>query len=102
MIGNLTMTLDINMEPAWAVHALDRTRHASHSADRAGLSETARMYISGLLMHASTVLALAAATTNSYRQLVPGYETPVKLIFSQRHCSAAPSSNLYLTCTHSQ
>ena len=54
----------------------------------AGLSEMARLFIGGLLTHAPAVLALAAPTTNSYRRLVPGYEAPVNLVFSQRNRSA--------------
>lgn len=61
----------------------------------AGLSETARMFIGGLLTHAPAVLALAASTTNSYRRLVPGYEAPVNLVFSQRNRSAAVRIPMY-------
>jgi glutamine synthetase len=54
----------------------------------AGLSQTARYYVGGLLAHAPALLALAAPTTNSYRRLVPGYEAPVNLVYSQRNRSA--------------
>ncbi len=63
----------------------------------AGLSETARMFIGGLLKHAPSVLAFAAATTNSYRRLVPGYEAPVNLVYSQRNRSAAVRIPMYST-----
>jgi glutamine synthetase len=58
-------------------------------AGYAGLSDMARWYIGGLLAHAPALLAFAAPTTNSYRRLVPGYEAPVNLVYSQRNRSAA-------------
>jgi glutamine synthetase len=54
----------------------------------AGLSDTARHYIGGLLRHAPPLLAFTNPTTNSYRRLVPGYEAPVNLVYSQRNRSA--------------
>ncbi|WP_169976312.1 type I glutamate--ammonia ligase [Tautonia rosea] len=61
----------------------------------AGLSDTARYYIGGLLKHADSLLALTNPTTNSYRRLVPGYEAPVNLVYSQRNRSAAIRIPLY-------
>ncbi len=63
----------------------------------AQISETARYYIGGLLHHASALLALCAPTTNSYRRLVPGYEAPVNLVYSQRNRSAAVRIPVYST-----
>ncbi len=57
-------------------------------AGYAQLSDTARYYIGGLLKHAPALLALVAPTTNSYRRLVPGFEAPVNLAYSQRNRSA--------------
>ncbi len=57
-------------------------------AGYAQLSDTAKFYIGGLLKHAPALLALAAPTTNSYRRLVPGFEAPVNLAYSQRNRSA--------------
>jgi len=55
----------------------------------ADLSKTALYYIGGVLKHAPSLLAFCAPTTNSYRRLVPGYEAPINLIYSQRNRSAA-------------
>ena len=55
----------------------------------AQLSDIARWYIGGLLHHAPSILAFAAPTTNSYKRLVPGYEAPVNLVYSQRNRSAS-------------
>ena len=52
------------------------------------LSDTARHYIGGLLRHAHALCGLIAPTTNSYRRLVPGYEAPINLAYSQRNRSA--------------
>jgi glutamine synthetase len=54
----------------------------------AGLSDIARYYIGGLLKHAPSLLAFTNPTVNSYRRLVPGFEAPVNLVYSQRNRSA--------------
>jgi glutamine synthetase len=54
----------------------------------AGLSDTARFYIGGLLKHAPSLLAFTNPTVNSYHRLVPGFEAPVNLVYSQRNRSA--------------
>jgi glutamine synthetase len=53
------------------------------------LSQLARYYIGGLLTHAPALMAIGAPITNSYKRLVPGYEAPVNLVFSQGNRSAA-------------
>jgi glutamine synthetase len=53
-----------------------------------GLSDTARWYVGGLLHHAPALCAFTNPTVNSYRRLVPGFEAPVNLVYSQRNRSA--------------
>jgi len=61
----------------------------------AGLSKTAQYYIGGILKHAPALLGFCAPTTNSYKRLVPGYEAPVNLAFSQSNRSAAVRIPIY-------
>ena len=84
------------------------------------LSESALYYIGGLLKHLPSLCAIIAPTTNSYKRLVPGYEAPVNIAYSQRNRSACvripvysksergkrvelrtpdPSCNTYLACS---
>ena len=59
------------------------------------LSKMGQYYIGGLLKHAPALLGFCAPTTNSYRRLVPGYEAPVNLAYSQRNRSAAVRIPVY-------
>ena len=59
------------------------------------LSETALYYIGGLLKHARSLCAIIAPTTNSYKRLVPGYEAPVNIAYSQRNRSACVRIPVY-------
>jgi len=51
------------------------------------ISETARHYIGGLLDHAPGFTAITNPLVNSYKRLVPGYEAPIYLAWSERNRS---------------
>ena len=68
----------------------------------AGFSQMGLHYIGGLLKHAPALLAFAAPGTNSYRRLVPGYEAPVNLAYSQRNRSACCRIPMYFGHAHAK
>ncbi|MCU0543836.1 MAG: type I glutamate--ammonia ligase [Oscillatoriaceae cyanobacterium Prado104] len=55
----------------------------------AGFSQMGLYYIGGILKHAPALLAITNPTTNSYKRLVPGFEAPVNLAYSQGNRSAS-------------
>ncbi len=63
--------------------------------DPHNLSQTAKGFIAGLLMHAREVSAVLAQWVNSYKRLVPGFEAPVYVAWSQRNRSALIRIPLY-------
>lgn len=54
----------------------------------AGLSETGLSYVGGLLAHARGFTVVTNPTVNSYKRLVPGYDAPSYIQWSQRAKSA--------------
>ena len=51
------------------------------------MSKVALSYIAGLLVHARGFLAITNPTVNSYKRLVPGYEAPTNVAWSERNRS---------------
>jgi glutamine synthetase len=63
--------------------------------DKWHLSDTAKAFIAGQLHHARELSAVFAQWVNSYKRLVPGYEAPVYVAWSQRNRSALIRIPLY-------
>jgi glutamine synthetase len=56
--------------------------------DEFNLSDTAKKFLAGILEHAPAITAVANPTVNSYKRLVPGYEAPVYIAWSDTNRSA--------------
>jgi glutamine synthetase len=56
--------------------------------DEFNLSEVAKQFTAGILDHAEALSAITNPTVNSYKRLVPGYEAPVYVAWSDRNRSA--------------
>ncbi|GAB4366255.1 MAG: type I glutamate--ammonia ligase [Calditrichia bacterium] len=52
-----------------------------------GLSQIAKFYIGGILKHAKSFVAITNPLINSYKRLVPGYEAPVNIAWSEQNRS---------------
>jgi glutamine synthetase len=56
--------------------------------DEFNLSDTAHSFLAGILDHAKALTAVCNPTVNSYKRLVPGYEAPVYVAWSDVNRSA--------------
>ncbi len=66
----------------------DKNEFYDPNDKHAELSQLGRYFGGGIMEHASSLSAIVAPTTNSYRRLVPGYEAPVYVAWSKRNRSA--------------
>ncbi len=57
-------------------------------SDEFGLSDTAYAFLGGILEHAPAITAICNPTVNSYKRLVPGYEAPIYVAWSDVNRSA--------------
>ncbi len=57
-------------------------------SDEFGLSDTAYHFLGGILEHAPAITAICNPTVNSYKRLVPGYEAPIYVAWSDVNRSA--------------
>jgi glutamine synthetase len=72
------------------------SRNAFFDGDDAWhLSDTGKAFIAGQLRHAREISGVFAQWVNSYKRLVPGYEAPVYVAWSQRNRSALIRIPLY-------
>jgi glutamine synthetase len=63
--------------------------------DQYNLSPVGKHFIAGLLRHARELTPIFAQWVNSYKRLVPGFEAPVYVAWSQRNRSALIRIPLY-------
>jgi glutamine synthetase len=59
------------------------------------LSETAKQYTAGILKHIREITMVLNQWVNSYKRLVPGYESPVYICWAMRNRSALVRVPLY-------
>jgi len=64
-------------------------------ADQYRLSETAKKYIAGILVHIKELCLVTNQWVNSYKRLVPGYEAPCYISWGRRNRSSLVRVPMY-------
>ncbi len=57
-------------------HILEKNGHSIFKGAKGSLSQIGEYYVQGILSHLSAITALTNPTTNSYKRLTGGFETP--------------------------
>jgi glutamine synthetase len=81
---------DINgsgMHTNCSLSDLDGNNAFDDPTDPEGLSKVCRQWLTGILSHARSFCAITNPTVNSYKRLVPGYEAPCYVSWSQHNRS---------------
>lgn len=65
------------------------------ASDELHLSKDAKSYIAGVLKHVREICLVTNQWVNSFKRLVPGYEAPVYIAWSQRNRSALVRVPMY-------
>jgi len=94
------MPKPIFSQPGSGMHTHQSLFQGSRNAffdpdDPTHLSTVGKTYIAGLLVHAKEISSILAQWVNSYKRLVPGWEAPVYIAWSQRNRSALVRVPLY-------
>ncbi len=71
-----------------ANQSLFRGSENAFATPEGALSNTALQYIGGILEHARSFCAITNPLVNSYKRLVPGFEAPVTVAWSEKNRSA--------------
>jgi len=74
---------------AWAHQSLfrDGRNEFDDPESDLGISPLGRHYVGGLLEHAKGMCAVTNPLVNSYKRLVPGFEAPTNIVWSERNRS---------------
>jgi glutamine synthetase len=81
---------DVNgsgMHMNMSLFTLDGVNAFDEPSGENGLSSEARGFIAGLLDHARALVAVTNPLVNSYKRLVPGYEAPINVAWSEKNRS---------------
>jgi len=65
------------------------------NTDSYNLSENAKHFIAGIMVHAREICSITNQWVNSYKRLVPGYEAPVYIVWGRKNRSALVRVPMY-------